>query len=198
MYLHVLLIGFLMTLGVAVLYGFVLPSVELIYKKAKQTVTYSLVIEMQIIISLSATILCVVGMVINNDFQAIPREAASFELGQTMYYLVLAADAFLWQLFFLGAIGVIFCNNSILSGILISALLPVSEILAVFMFGEKFTPEKGISLFLALWGSVSYFYEEAKQDKEKKRIAEHEEKELERIAQDEYQFTDITQIVLQK
>ena len=69
MYLHVLLIGFLMTLGVAVLYGFVLPSVELIYKKAKQTITYSLVIEMQIIISLSATILCVVGMVINNDFQ---------------------------------------------------------------------------------------------------------------------------------
>lgn len=63
-------VGFLMTLGVAVLYGFVLPSVELIYKKAKQTITYSLVIEMQVIISLSATVLCGIGMWINHDFQA--------------------------------------------------------------------------------------------------------------------------------
>ncbi|KAK1385935.1 putative purine permease [Heracleum sosnowskyi] len=181
-------VGFLMTLGVAVLYGFVLPSIELIYKKAKQTITYSLVIEMQVFISLSATILCLIGMGINHDIQAIPREAENFELGKAMYILILVADAFLWQLFFLGAIGVIFCNNSILSGILISALLPVSEILAVFIFGEKFTPEKGISLFLACWGSISYFYQEAKLDKEKKQ---------EQVAGDENQFRDVPEIVLQ-
>lgn len=111
--------------------------------------------------------------------QAIPREAEKYELGKAMYYLVLVADAFLWQLFFLGAVGVIFCHSSLLSGILISALLPLSEILAVFIFNEKFTPEKGMSLFLACWGSLSYFYEEYQLGKKKKRAAENERKSIE-------------------
>lgn len=111
--------------------------------------------------------------------QAIPREAEIYELGKAWYYLVLVADAFLWQLFFLGAVGVIFCHSSLLSGILISALLPLSEILAVFIFDEKFTAEKGMSLFLACWGSLSYFYQEIQLEKKKKRAAENDHKSLE-------------------
>ncbi|KAK8564233.1 hypothetical protein V6N13_005536 [Hibiscus sabdariffa] len=42
--------GFFTTLGASALYGFVLPAIELTYKKAKQTVTYSLVMEMQMVI----------------------------------------------------------------------------------------------------------------------------------------------------
>ncbi|KAL8156050.1 purine permease 3-like isoform X2 [Apium graveolens] len=173
------ILGFLMTLGAALLYGFVLPIIELLYKKAKQSITYSLVMEMQFFMALSATAFCFVGMYINKDFSAVPREAEKFELGKAMYYLVLMADAFLWQLFFLGAVGVIFCHSSLLSGILISALLPLSEVLAVFIFNEEFTPEKGMSLFLACWGSLSYFYEEYQSEKKKKRAAENEHKSIE-------------------
>lgn len=169
------IIGFLMIIGVSVLYGFILPIIELMYKKAKQPITYSLVMEMQMVMAFSATVFCVVGMLINHDFRAIPREAETYELGKSIYYLVLVGDAFLWQLFFLGAAGVIFCSTSLLSGILIAVLLPVSEILAIFIFNEKFTVEKGISLCLALWGFVSYFYGEFHQDKKTKRIAEEEQ-----------------------
>lgn len=132
--------------------------------------------------------------------QAIPREAEKFELGKAMYYLVLLADAFLWQLFYLGAVGVVFCHSSLLSGILIAALLPLSEILAVFIFNEKFTPEKGMSLFLACWGSLSYFYEEHQLEKKKKLAAENECKSIEmpgdikkekRVAEDNDQASDI-------
>ncbi|KAK1352553.1 putative purine permease [Heracleum sosnowskyi] len=172
-------LGFLMTLGAAMLYGFVLPIIELLYKKAKQTITYSLVMEMQFVMASAATAFCVGGMIINKDFQAIPREAEKYELGKAMYALVLVADAFLWQLFFLGAVGVIFCHSSLLSGILISALLPLSEVLAVFIFNEKFTPEKGMSLFLSCWGSLSYFYEEHKLEKKKKQAAQNESKSIE-------------------
>lgn len=173
------ILGFIMTLGAAMLYGFVLPIIELLYKKAKQTITYSLVMEMQFVMACAATAFCIGGMIINHDFQAIPREAEKYELGKAMYYLVLVADAFLWQLFFLGAVGVIFCHSSLLSGIIISALLPLSEVLAVFIFNEKFTPEKGMSLFLACWGSLSYFYEEYQLGKKKKRAAENECKSIE-------------------
>ncbi|KAK3423505.1 hypothetical protein EUGRSUZ_F00391 [Eucalyptus grandis] len=62
--------GFFMTLGAAALYGFVLPLVELTYKKAKQAVTYSLVLEIQLVMCFFATAFCTVGMLVNKDFQS--------------------------------------------------------------------------------------------------------------------------------
>ncbi|EOY11032.1 Uncharacterized protein TCM_026305 [Theobroma cacao] len=85
-----------MTLVASALYGFVLPTIELTYKKAKQTITYFLVMEMQMVISFSATIFCTIGMHFHKEFEAIPREASKFELGQSTYYLVILLSAILW------------------------------------------------------------------------------------------------------
>lgn len=63
------LVGFLMTVGAAVLYGFVLPLIELTYKRARQEITYALVLEIQMVMCLFATLVCTVGMVVNKDFQ---------------------------------------------------------------------------------------------------------------------------------
>ena len=106
--------------------------------------------------------------------QVIPREAREFELGETKYYVVAIVSAMIWQCFFLGAIGVIFCASSLLSGIVIAVLLPVTEILAVILYKENFQAEKGVALALSLWGFVSYFYGEIKQTKKKKRAPETE------------------------
>lgn len=102
-------------------------------------------------------------------FQVIGREAREFELGETKYYVIVVVSAFVWQCFFLGAIGVIFCASSLLSAIIIAVLLPVTEILAVIFFKEKFQAEKGVSLALSLWGFVSYVYGELKQQNKKKK-----------------------------
>ncbi|KAL3592279.1 hypothetical protein D5086_010919 [Populus alba] len=140
-------------------------------QKSRQEMNYTLVMEIQMIMCLLATVFCTVGMLINKDFQAIPREARNSELGEVKYYLVLVWSAIIWQCFFLGAIGVIFCASSLLSGILISVFLPVTEILAVIFFQEKFQAEKGVALVLSLWGFVSYFYGEMKENKKKKLAA---------------------------
>ncbi|KAG4205626.1 hypothetical protein ERO13_A04G114766v2 [Gossypium hirsutum] len=153
-------LGFFMTLAASALYGFVLPAIELTYKKAKQTITYSLVMESQMVMSFSATVFCCIGMLFHGDFKAIPREASEYTLGQSTYYVVLVLNAILWQLFFMGAVGVIFSASSLLSGILIATLLPVTESLAVVLYHEKFQVEKAISLVLSLWGSLNYFYGE--------------------------------------
>lgn len=168
------LAGFFMTVGAAALYGFVLPLVELTYKKAKQAVTYPLVMEIQMVMSVFATLFCTVGMLINNDFKVIPREAREFGLGETKYYVVLLCSAIIWQGFFMGAVGVIFCGSSLLSAIVIAVLLPVTEILAVIFYKEKFQPEKGVSLALSLWGFLSYFYGERKHSKKKQLPQETE------------------------
>ncbi|PSR99846.1 Purine permease [Actinidia chinensis var. chinensis] len=158
-------IGLFMTLATAMLYGFVLPLVELTYKKAKQAITYTLVLEIQLVMCFFATVFCTIGMLINNDFKAIPREAREFGLGETKYYVVLVCSAIIWQCFFLGAIGVIFSASSLLCAILIASLLPVTEALAVVFYKEKYQAEKGVSLVLSLWGFVSYFYGELKPSK---------------------------------
>ncbi|XP_043712100.1 purine permease 1-like [Telopea speciosissima] len=157
--------GFFLTIASSALYGLVLPMVELTYKKAKQVITYSLVMEMQLVISIFATLFCTIGMLVNKDFEVIGREAREYELGESKYYLVVACSTVIWQFFFLGSIGVIFYGSSLLAAVIITTLLPVTEILAVFFFHESFNVEKGISLVLSLWGFASYFYGEFKASK---------------------------------
>ncbi|XP_073145962.1 purine permease 1-like isoform X2 [Henckelia pumila] len=67
-------VGFFMTLGAAALYGLILPLVELMYLKARQALTYTLVLEIQMVMCFFATAFCTVGMLINKDFQDNPGQ----------------------------------------------------------------------------------------------------------------------------
>ncbi|KAM0869758.1 hypothetical protein ACQ4PT_040460 [Festuca glaucescens] len=54
-------LGFFLSLGAAMLYGLVLPLVELTYKRAaggERVVTYALVVEMQLVMGFFATAFC--------------------------------------------------------------------------------------------------------------------------------------------
>ncbi|OIW11626.1 hypothetical protein TanjilG_31905 [Lupinus angustifolius] len=169
--------GFVMTLIAAALIGLILPLVELAYKKTKQIITYSLVLEIQLVASIAGSLFSLVGMIVNKDFKVIPREAKHFELGETIYYVVLVSSAIVSQLSGLGAMGVVFCASSLMSGIMIAMSVPLTEILAVIFYKEKFQAVKGISLALSIWGFVSYFYGEFQQAKKmkKNRIPEIEQ-----------------------
>ncbi|CAL5063953.1 unnamed protein product [Urochloa decumbens] len=166
------MMGFAMTLGAAALYGLILPLVELAYKRAAgggRAVTYALVMEVQLVMGFFATAFCTVGMVVNKDFQAIQSEANQFELGEARYYMVLVWAAVLWQFFFLGAVGVIFCVHTLLAGILIAVFIPFTEVAAVIFLHEKFSCGKGMALVLSLWGLASYSYGEWSEARAKKK-----------------------------
>ncbi|CAN6196247.1 unnamed protein product [Urochloa humidicola] len=157
--------GFAMTLGAAALFGLVLPVMERSQARhaarpGAAPVTYTLVTEMQLVIGLTATIFTAVGMLVNNDFHAIPHEARQFGFGRSGYYLLLAGSAATYQCFFLGTIGSIFFGSALLAGVIMTALIPVTEVLAVILFNEPFNGNKGVALVLSLWGFVSYFYGE--------------------------------------
>ncbi|KAJ8479981.1 hypothetical protein OPV22_023708 [Ensete ventricosum] len=160
--------GFILTLGAAVLYALILPLVELMYSKSNQAITYTLVMEMQLVMGFFATAFCTVGMLVNRDFQAIPREARHSKVGESTYYVILVCNAVIWQSFFLGTVGVIFCVNTLLAAIFMAVFIPVTEVLAVVFFKENFSSEKGVALVLSLWGLASYCYGEYRQEKDKK------------------------------
>ncbi|XP_012699340.2 purine permease 3 [Setaria italica] len=164
-------LGFVLTLGAAALGGVLMPLVELAYKCAAgggRVLTYSVAMELQLVIGLVATAFFTAGMIVNKDFQAIPSEAKRFELGEARYYTVLVWAAVLWQFFFLGAVGVIFCVHTLLAGILIAVFIPVTEVAAVIFLHEKFSSEKGVALVLSLWGLASYSYGEWNEARAKK------------------------------
>ncbi|XP_078158013.1 purine permease 3-like [Carex rostrata] len=163
--------GFFLTLGCAALYGLILPLIELTYKKANQEITYSLVVEMQLVMGAFATLFCAIGMIFAKDFQAIPDEARNFGLGEVRYYVVLVWCSIFWQFFFLGAVGVIFCVHTLLAGILIAGFIPITEVLSVICFNEKFGSDKAIALVLSLWGLASYSYGDYFETNQKKKEA---------------------------
>uniref|UniRef100_A0A0E0IL08 Probable purine permease n=1 Tax=Oryza nivara TaxID=4536 RepID=A0A0E0IL08_ORYNI len=159
--------GFFLIIGAAALYGLILPLVELAYKHVAargRAVTYALVMEMQLVMGFFATAFCTVGM-------AIPREAKQYELGEARYYVVLVFNAVLWEFFFVGAVGVIFCVHTLLAGIIIAVFIPITEVLGVIFLHEKFSSEKGVALVLSLWGLASYSYGEYADAKAKKKAA---------------------------
>lgn len=116
-----------------------------------------------------ATLFSFVGMILSKDIQAIPNEAEHYELGKTKYCIVLVATAVLWQCFYLGIVGVIFTADTLLSAVITAVCIPITEVLGVVFYHEKFTSEKGISLALALWGLASYSYGEYLHNKDRKK-----------------------------
>jgi drug/metabolite transporter (DMT)-like permease len=107
--------------------------------------------------------------------QAIPREAQEFGLGKVGYYVLLAGSVTIYQFFFLGTIGAIFYGSALLAGVIMTVIIPVTEVLAVLFFHEPFSGTKGVALALSLWGFASYLYGEvrAKAQQSDKPLTEH-------------------------
>ncbi|KAJ6954605.1 hypothetical protein NC652_006139 [Populus alba x Populus x berolinensis] len=154
------ILGFFMTIGGAALHGFLMPALEFTYLKAGKAITFDLVLQVQFLISMFATLFCSIPMIINKDFKAISKEAAEFGLGETKYYTILLIAAIVLQLLVIGSLGVIFNSSSLLGGLVSSLLVPVQQAFAVIILKEVFNAEKGMALAMCLWGFASYLYGE--------------------------------------
>lgn len=162
------ILGFFMTIGGAALHGFLMPALEFTYLKAGKAITFDLVLQVQFLISMFATLFCSIPMIINNDFKAISKEAAEFGLGETKYYTILLIAAIVLQLLVIGSLGVIFNSSSLLGGLVSSLLVPVQQAFAVIILKEVFNAEKGMALAMCLWGFASYLYGEYQKPKANK------------------------------
>jgi drug/metabolite transporter (DMT)-like permease len=83
--------------------------------------------------------------------QAIPGEAQEFGFGKAGYYLLLAGSAIVYQCLFLGTMGAVFYGSALLAGVILTVLIPVTEVLAVLFFHEPFNGIKGIALAFSVW-----------------------------------------------
>ncbi|KAI3997561.1 hypothetical protein MKX01_029392 [Papaver californicum] len=152
------LLGFFMSVAAASLIGTLLVATQVAYAKANQAMTYPIVLQFQVCNAFFATLIGTIGGLIAMDFSAMRREASEFDYGAKAYYLVLISNTVVWQLMYIGRVGIIFCTSSLFAGVMNTTILPITQIAAVITFHESFTAEKGMSLALTLWGFTSYFY----------------------------------------
>ncbi|XP_009614957.2 probable purine permease 4 [Nicotiana tomentosiformis] len=150
------LIGFFSTVGAGLLFALYLPLMEKIYKKVH---CYSMVVEMQMVMELAATVLATMGMTINRGFLEMKKESKNvFDLGEKAYWLTVIFNVVTWQLCFMGTAGMVFLTSSLTGGICMTALMAVNVLGGVIVYGDNFGDTKIVSTLLCVWGFSSYLY----------------------------------------
>ncbi|CAN0857541.1 Purine permease 3 [Linum grandiflorum] len=151
-------LGFMMTLAAAAFHGLLLTLMEYTRKKPGIPITFDVVMQLQFIMSMFATVFSTIPIIINNDFQSMAAEASEFDLGVTKYYVIIMTGAIALQLMIIGIFGVVFSSSSLFGGIMTALLVPVQQVFAVIFLKEEFNAEKGMALALCLWGFASHVY----------------------------------------
>ncbi|KAF7803196.1 purine permease 21-like isoform X1 [Senna tora] len=153
-------IGFICTVAASAVYGLILSLTQFVFRKVFKRETFKVIIDMIIYRSLVASCATVVGLFASGEWKGLKREMEGYEMGKASYLLNLTWTAILWKLFSLGSVGLIFEVSSLFSNAIIVLGLPIVPILAIIFFHEKMHGIKAISMVLAVWGFISYVYQQ--------------------------------------
>lgn len=140
------------------LHGLIFALSELIFVKLLGRVSFHVVLEQQVMVSLFAFIFTTIGLIADKSFQGMKSEARNFKGGQASYYMVIIWSAITFQLGVLGATGVLFLASTVLAGVLNAVRVPLTSIAAVILLSDPMSGFKILSLVLTFWGFCSYIY----------------------------------------
>lgn len=153
-------IGFICTTGASAGYALLLSLTQFSIQNILKRDTFSVVIDMTVYQSLVATCATLVGLFASGEWKGLKKEMNEFKLGKVSYVMTLTWTAITWQIFSIGAVGLILEVSSLFSNVISVVGLPIIPVLAVIFFHEKLGGVKAIALVLAIWGFVSYVYQQ--------------------------------------
>lgn len=140
------------------LHGLIFALSELIFVKLLGRMSFHVVLEQQVMVSLFAFIFTTIGLLVDRSFQEMKSEARNFKGGQASYYMVIIWGAVTFQLGVLGATAVLFLASTVLAGVLNAVRVPLTSIAAVILLNDPISGFKILSLILTFWGFCSYIY----------------------------------------
>ncbi|CAK9172639.1 unnamed protein product [Ilex paraguariensis] len=164
------IIGFLCTLGASGTYSLYLSLVQLSFQKVIKRETFGAVLDLQFYPSFVTTCACVVGLFASGESKKLGREMRDYDEGKVSYVMTLVWTAVTWQISSVGLLGLIFEVSSLFSNVISTLALPAVPVLAVIFFNDKMDGVKGIALLLAIWGFLSYVYQQYLDDSRSKRM----------------------------
>ncbi|XP_057786930.1 probable purine permease 4 [Salvia miltiorrhiza] len=98
-----------------------------------------MVVEMQLLMGLSATAFATTGMAADGGFTDLEFEsAAGFDRGAAAYWWTIWGAAVAWQMSFLGTAGMVFLTTSLTGGVCTTALLAVNVAGGVVVYSDEF------------------------------------------------------------
>ncbi|KAL5577166.1 hypothetical protein UlMin_018865 [Ulmus minor] len=162
-------IGFICTVSASAGYGLMLSLTQFSIQKVLKRETFSVIMDMMVCESILATCVSLVGLFASGEWKDLHREMYEFRLGKVSYVMTLIWTAISWQAFFVGTIGLILEVSSLFSNVISVLGLPIVPVLAVFIFHEKMDGLKVIAMLLAIWGFVSYAYQNYLDDYDSKQ-----------------------------
>ncbi|XP_044497489.1 probable purine permease 10 [Mangifera indica] len=162
------IIGFICTVGASAGFGLVLSLTQLTFQKVLKKETFTVIMDMIVYTSLVASCATMVGLLVSKEFKSLKTEMGAYKLGKISYVMNLVWTAICWQVFNIGATGLIFETSSLFSNAISVLGLPLVPILAVVFFHDKMGGIKVIAMLLALWGFLSFLYQQYLDDYESK------------------------------
>ncbi|KAK8524599.1 hypothetical protein V6N13_015615 [Hibiscus sabdariffa] len=161
-------IGFICTVAASATNGLELSLAQFCFRKVIKKESFSAVMDMIIYQSLVAASVIAAGLFISGEWRSLKGEMEEYELGKVSYLMVLVWICILWQAFALGSTALLFEVSSLFANAVIVFALPVVLVLAVIFFDNEMDCIKVVATVLALWGFLSYAYQQYLDDQESK------------------------------
>jgi drug/metabolite transporter (DMT)-like permease len=166
------ILGFLFTLCACATFSLYLALVQFSFEKIIKRETFSAILDMQFYPSFFATCACVIGLFASGEWKILDKEMKEFANGKVSYIMTLLSCCVTWQICYIGMLGLVFEVSSLFANIIGSLVLPLVSTLSVLFFHDKIDGVKSIALMLAIWGFLSYIYQNYLDDK-KAKVEDH-------------------------
>ncbi|KAK6932249.1 hypothetical protein RJ641_001873 [Dillenia turbinata] len=157
-------IGFICTVLASALYALWLSLGQFFFQRILKTENLNLILKVTICQSMVATFATTIGLFASGEWKSLKGEREGYKLGEVSYVMVLIWTAIGWQVWSIGATGLIAELTSLFANAISTLALPIVPVFGVIFFHDKMNGVKGISMFLSVWGFVSYAYEHYLED----------------------------------
>ncbi|XP_055804395.1 purine permease 21-like [Solanum dulcamara] len=155
-----MLIGFICTLFGSAGYALLLSATERIFRNIMRKRTLKEVMKVVIWQSFFATCAILIGLFASGEWKWIKTEMQEYKLGQVSYVMTLVWNALTWQIYTIGLLSLIMKVSALFANVITALSVPLIPVLALIVFNEKMSGVKVISMILAIWGFLSYGYQQ--------------------------------------
>lgn len=171
--------GTVCTLCASAGYSLMLSLSQLAFLKVMRKPSVKELLDFLVYESLVASCIILIGLFASGEWKTLKAEVNGYELGKGSYVLTLIWIALCWQIFSIGMLGLIVKASALFANVISTLCLPIVPMLAVFIFQDKMSGVKAVSMFLAIWGFISYLYQHYLDDLKSKTISGNDIKEPE-------------------
>ncbi|GMI82261.1 hypothetical protein like AT4G18220 [Hibiscus trionum] len=154
------LLGIICTLTATAMSGLSLASQQMVFRKVLKRQSVKVVMDVAIYQSLVASIVMSIGFLASGEWKGLKSEMEGYALGKSAYVNTLVWTAVSWQVSIFCGVALVFELSALLANVIGAVGMPIAPVTALIVFHDKMNGLKGISMALALWGFLSYVYQQ--------------------------------------